>query len=272
MLLAAACLSRGFVAETAGDYGWAQVDAHGPPADDDMTLRRLEFLPLGLNSPCDELQKRTSSTSDAPILIFVHGIGAGDAPEWDNAISLLMKARPAAAFMFKWVAYEDRDLMVQRLATGVSRLARCTNRHLIVLAHSAGGVLASYAASQLAIPEGTTVDVVTVASPLAGAMSRKPASTGEAQLFFLFDLGTRITGYPEVANTIQVWHLRTAYPSDEVMAPGSDGVSPNDKTIGVTGAIQLDLPSQLSHVAALTFVARRMARERWLEWLSAEAR
>jgi hypothetical protein len=103
-------------------------------------------------------------------------------------------------------------------------------------------------------------------------MSRQPASTGEAQLFFLFDLGTRVSGYPEVARSVHVWHLRTAYPGDEVMRPGSDGVSPNDRSIGVPGAIQFDLPTQLSHVGSLTYVARRMAREHWLDWLPADPR
>jgi pimeloyl-ACP methyl ester carboxylesterase len=267
VLSSTGCLSRRFVAESAGDYGWSQVDAHGAPGENVTSVERLEALPLGPSSPgCPELKGRIANESKAPVLIFVHGIG-GEGPEWNNAISILMKAGPAAAFMFKWVAYEERDQMVQRLAAGVSRLSQCTHHPILVLAHSAGGVLSSFAASLVAVPDDATVSFVTVASPLAGTMARKAADDGESQLFFLFDLGTRITNYPPSAARVRVWHLRTQFPADHVMEPGPDHLAPNEITVGVPAAFQYTLPAELSHVASLTYVARRIARENWLEWL-----
>ncbi len=249
--------------EQMGDFGWSQVHAAAPGA----AYRSLfEATPLSASSPpCEVLSSLTDGPDDVPILVVVHGIG-GDGAEWENSLSLLLRAEPRATFMFRWVSMGSRDAMVSRLAMGVSRLSHCTHHPILILAHSAGGVLASYATASIVAEAEVTL--VTVASPLAGTLARRPADTGEEQLYFLFDLGSRIATYPPAAPGVRVFHLATQYPADHVMAPGKDGTAPNDPQVGVPGATHLTLPADLSHVGALSWVARRMAREHWLGWLT----
>ncbi len=250
------------------DGGWSQFDVTRTARPDALYMDRFEALQLRLEFPvCLALSARVNANTAAPILVVVHGIG-GDGPEWENSLSLLVRSQPAAVFMFRWDSMHSRDEMVQNLAAGVTQLVQCTGRRVVMLAHSAGGVLASYAASLISVPESGQVDVVTIASPLAGTLDRKPHDSGEAQLFFLFDLGTRISNYPQPGRGVSVWHLSTQYPADKVMKPGKDGISPNDPRVKVPGATVLSLPARLSHVAALSFVARRISREGWTEWMN----
>jgi hypothetical protein len=188
----------------------------------------------------------------------------------------LMRAHPASVFMFRWVLYEPRDELVARLATGISRLAQClpdSEGRLVVLAHSAGGVIASLAAHQIKLPPATRpvpwVTVLTVASPLSGKRDRAPNADGSQQALFFFDLGTRITGYPAAAAGVRVVHLRTHYPADWVMEPNGD-LSPNDPTVGVPGAPQLELPDGLGHPESLEYVAAEIAADRWKRWRDGE--
>lgn len=268
LLLTGSTCTRRFVGEASGSYGWFQIDAHGPPSDDlTQPSRRLERLALGpTHPPCEELQNRVDLNSSAPMLILVHGFG-GFGPEWENSIAIVMRARPSAGFVYKWVPYEDRDLMAQRMAGALTHLAHCTRRSMIVLAHSAGGVLSSHAVSQLVLPEGVKLDLLTVASPLAGALARTPPESGEAELAFVLDLGRRIKHYPPAALGVRVWHLRTRFPADNIMEPGADGLSPNDISTGVPGAQRVTLPRALSHMGSLTWVARKLATASWLSWL-----
>ncbi len=262
-LLQGCATTNSAISERFGDFGWSQVHAAAPGT----AYRNLfEPLPLGLSSPgCEVFSSLVGGPDDVPILVMVHGIG-GDGAEWENSLSLLLRAEPRATFMFRWVSMGSRDAMVSRLAMGVTRLSHCTHHPILILAHSAGGVLASYAAGLIAAE--SEVKLVTVASPLAGTLARRPAETGEEQLYFLFDLGSRITTYPPAAKSVQVFHLATQYPADHVMAPGQDGTAPNDPQVGVPGATHLTLPADLSHVGALSYVARRIAREHWLGWLA----
>lgn len=248
-----------------GIAGWTHFARTGEQAITIDYLSRFEPVALDGTHGCDEVLHAVDTRVSAPILVVVHGIG-GDGPEWENALSMLVRTRPAGVFLFRWGAMEHRDAMVHHLARGLSQLARCSKKRVTLLAHSAGGVLSSFAASQIEVPDGQSVEVVTVASPLAGTLAR-PADAHDAQLFFLFDLGTRLTHYPPAAPRVAVWHLRTSYPSDRVMKPGEDGVSPNEPLTGVPGATTVDLAPQLSHVGALTWVARRIGRRGWDAWL-----
>ena len=177
--------------------------------------------------------------------------------------------------MFRWVPYDERDAITHRLAAGISRLAEClpgSEGRLLVIAHSAGGVVASFAVSRMRLPASTTktpwVTVLTVASPLAGTVKRAPNADGKEQLAFVLDLGTSIPAYPAAAPGVHAVHLRTHPPADSIMEPYG-GLCPNDPGIGVPGAPQLDLPEGLDHPGALQFVVGEVACGRWKLWRDA---
>jgi len=114
-------------------------------------------------------------------------------------------------------------------------------------------------------PDGW-VTVLTVASPLAGTVSRSGNAGGAEEATVMLDLGSAIAAYPEAARGVRVLHLRTQYPADSVMKP-SLGRTPNDPSIGVPGARQVNLPDTLNHMTALHYVAERVADGTWVQWL-----
>jgi alpha-beta hydrolase superfamily lysophospholipase len=158
--------------------------------------------------------------------------------------------------------------MAEDLALGISRLVTCRpGQPILVLAHSAGGVIISTAASQLKLPAQAADDAVTiltVASPLAGTMGRERPDGGRPE-HFVFDIATRITSYPSAPRGVRAVHLRTSYPADAWMAPSADFV-PNDPAVGIPLARQIDLPPQLGHDAALVHVAWKLADGTWRAW------
>ncbi len=202
-LLSSGCFTRA-IAEQVGLSGWFRADLTPKSPD----VYRERFLPLPLVDPgfdCGELVRRVRDPS-SPIVVLVPGIG-GDGPEMVSALATLMQTPPASIFMFRWVPYDERDAITRRLAEGISRLAEClpgSEGRLLVVAHSAGGVAASFAVSRIHLPASTQkvpwVTVLTVASPLAGTVPRAPNAEGKEALAFVLDLGTSIPVYPRSAS------------------------------------------------------------------------
>lgn len=249
--------------------GWAQIDrpgleratsyqqrfSHRPFDSDDATCAQLGLAPTG------------------PAVVLVPGIG-GDGKEWEDAVLEISASRPAALFMFRWGPLERLEAMAEDLALGLSTLLACRPREeVVVLAHSAGGIIASAAAPRVRAPsdEAPRLKILTVASPLAGVLPwRKPGLDGGPQSHFIVQLGARLTHYPSPAPGVAAVHLRTQYPADPLMEPGGD-FAPNDPAVGIPGARQLDLPAYLGHDEALLAVASWFAHGAWRAWFGARA-
>ncbi|MBL8951404.1 MAG: hypothetical protein JNK82_11535, partial [Myxococcaceae bacterium] len=186
-LAASGCFTRR-IAEKMGVSGWFRADAQGD-------TYRSHFVPEALNevaAGCMPLDPDGAK----PVVVLVHGIG-GDGPEMEAALPLLLEWRPPAVYMFRWVPWDDRDEVAERLAAGLSHLAACeAGRKIVVIAHSAGGVVSSHAASRVKLAEGSSMDLFTVASPLAGTVRRAGNADGSAEATLMLDLGSRIRGYP----------------------------------------------------------------------------
>ncbi|MBL8958195.1 MAG: hypothetical protein JNK82_45905 [Myxococcaceae bacterium] len=244
------CFTRS-IADHVGRRGWFQANEE-------------RFRSAGFDYPgCPLLP----GDSTKPVVVLVHGIG-GEGPEMAASVPLL---REWDVFMFRWVPYEDRDEAAQRLADGVTRLSACApERQLLVLAHSAGGVVASHAASRVKLSPEAKLDVWTVASPLAGTVRRAGNADGRAEAVLMLDLGSRISRYPIAARGVSVKHLRTSAAADDIMQPTGDLV-PNDVKVGVPGAPQLDLPDNLTHGGALVWVVGQLVRGDAEVWLTPAA-
>lgn len=246
--------------------GWAQIDrpgleratnyqerfSHRPFDSDDATCAQLGLAPTG------------------PAVVLVPGIG-GDRAEWEEAVAEISASRPAALFMFRWGPMERLEAMTRDLALGLSTLLSCRpEEEVVVLAHSAGGIIASAAAPLVRAPPGDAprLKILTVASPLAGILSwRKPGIDGGPQTHFIVQLGARLTPYSAPAPGVAAVHLRTHYPADPVMRPAKNFI-PNDPAVGIPGARQLDLPADLGHDEALLAVASWFADGTWRRWFS----
>jgi pimeloyl-ACP methyl ester carboxylesterase len=234
-----------------GGSGWFRIDPRNGPFYGGW----LSPSPLsGDMPPCESLTSHLTA-GDHPLYVFVHGYG-GDNGEWHAIPTLLESTHPAAMFMFRWSANGNREQTESLLAAGVSHLLACfagRAHPVLLLAHSAGGLVASYAQSRIIVPAGATlpaVYVVTVASPLAMSQT--------------MSLGT----LPAEAKGVRVAHLRTSYPADPHMKP-DDGRLPNDPSVGVAGARQIDLPPDVNHDGSILYAAQRFADGTWKEWFDA---
>lgn len=243
-----------------GRDGWSVLARPGALPQHRRYATRFDALTIEPKLECSRLHEAADAEPDAPVLVVVHGLG-GAGPEWDDALSMLQRSHPAATYVYRWESLERREEILRRLTLGLDSLAGCLHRRIIVLAHSAGGILSSLAASKVELPADVQLEVVTVASPLAGTMARPE----EKSPFFLFDLGSRLAPYQPASDNVKVVHLRTSWPADRWMKPGRDGVKPS--AASVPGATVVDLPDELSHVGALLWVANRISRDGWDHWL-----
>lgn len=263
------------IAKRTGREGWLQLDAKGPPTPEDGYRDRFEKMELTRVAPaCTELAQRLKRPS-GPLLVMVPGI-QGDGVEWEHSLDALYEAQPVAILMYRWTPFDTRDALADGLGAGLSRLLEClpeASGRTLVLAHSAGGVVSSFAASRVQAPPSKNgqppITLVTVASPLAGTVPRESNPDGSEQARFMLDLGTAIGGYPSAPN-VRAIHLRTQYPADEVMKPSRDQHLPNDPKVGLPGSRQLTLSEGFGHVGALVWAAHRIGDGTWTRWLTAD--
>ena len=235
----------------------------GPYMERVQAMYLKQFVPLYLSAdtPCEAISG-VDKPMAGPVYVLIHGVG-GDTDEWWKVIPTLQKTGAAAMLMFRWGMYEDRGPVVERLVTGLNRVQQCypDAKPLVVLAHSAGGVLVSFAVSRLKVP-AMPMQVLTVASPLAGTGHRGTIGVDEDNTHILNDLGSSSAGYPAAVENVFVTHLRTSAPADVVMVKNSTGYAPNQKGIGVAGAKEIDLPTTLTHTESLFYVATEIAAGR----------
>jgi alpha-beta hydrolase superfamily lysophospholipase len=160
---------------------------------------------------------------------------------------------------FRWAPYERTGELVQRFSAGLNRLARCAEPEtsLLVLAHSAGGVIAALASGRLEEAAATTT-VVTVASPLAGLDRASVRADGLSNKPFVVELGGRLSGYAAPRSAVRYLHLRTSPKTDPHMAPAASGHRPDDPRAVVPGAQDRLLPDHVGHDQALLWAARSL--------------
>jgi hypothetical protein len=238
-----------------GTIGWFQVEH--------SSWQRLDE-----RESCESLSARLP---EGPLIVLVPGVQA-DGDAMMQLVALLAPAKPAAVWIYRWAPMDRRDSISEELARGLSRLLACVPRldgELLVLAHSAGGIVVGYGASKLVVPERSrsapALYVITVASPMSGMLARPVDASGISRSHFAFDIATAISVYPRGPSELAVVHLRTQFPSDSVMKPSATH-SPNDPLVGIFGARQTDLPPGLTHDGALTYVAMKIGDGTWRGW------
>ncbi|MHB8873271.1 MAG: esterase/lipase family protein [Myxococcaceae bacterium] len=272
------------VAKINGESQWFRVEPRaedvGLGVDEEDAEARQEryegqFSALWLNrdTPCTVLAG-LQPASRAPVYILVHGI-YGDGVEWRPVLPVLRAGNPAAVFMFRWSPAGQHRELARSITAGVLRIAECypNAAPLVMLAHSAGGVIAAFSAQGFTLPspdKEPRLWVLTVASPLAGTGYRRAAEEEEEEdesdsgERLMYELGGSHQGYPAAAPGVSVIHFRTQYPADRVMKPNLFKHVPNERGVGVAGAREVDLPAELGHEASLLYLARELVAGRVL--------
>lgn len=289
LLLFTACFARSkpvarlMTKLTGGQTGWYRVEAKlglsdtgkvelPPPTKDDLDAQRTDvertltvfqsqFTSTWIDSetPCLGIVG-AEQPAPGPLYVLVHGV-SGIGTEWVPVLPTLMKTRPTGLFMYRWFFATERGVILDSLVKGVNRLAQCyPNNPLVLLGHSAGGVLLAFAASRFDLGRPPhRADLLTVASPLAGVGMRPAADSDDDDIRFLNDLGSARGEYPAAAPGVFVHHLRTQYPADHVMKPNDQGYSPNAISAVVKGSKLTNVPVELGHDAALQWAAEQLA-------------
>ncbi len=241
------------IAQKMGVAGWFTVDE----APSVPYLKR--FTPVALEwAPCPEVKRLTPGNL---VVVMVHGV-KGDGDEWLEPLQVFPRLPPHALLMYRWVPWHARNAIAAGLAEGVNRLTRCLadrpGLKVLVLGHSAGGVVSAYAAQWFQSAAPGVVTVVTVAAPLSGSNRRERNEGDREEAVFMLDLGSGITTYPAAAPGVAVYHLRTSATSDPVMEPDDSGHIANAPKVGVPGATVIDLPDDLTHDGSLAWVVNRL--------------
>ncbi len=253
LLCSCATFSPVTIARELGSAGWFQ-------ADGEMQWQRLEKEECLLQP-----------TPEGQVIVLVHG-SKGDGNEINALLPALAKAKPAALLLYRWVAWDNRDGVARGFAAGISHLLRCApwaDGQVVVIAHSAGGIVVGHGATGIVIPPrdrtGPALFVLTVASPLAGLTDRPPNEDGRGEVRFLLDWGTYIQKYPVGPLAMAAVHLRTQFPADPVMKPTAHH-APNDPNVGIPGARHIDLPAELTHDGSLIYVVDKVVDGTWRAW------
>ncbi len=238
------CLLALVLLGCAGQRGWFNVPDPSPVA-------------LEHQGDCPQLSGK------GPIVVLVHGIG-GETANVSAVRDVLADLQPAAMLSFRWSPMEETNSLVARLAEGLGRLERCADndRPVLVLAHSAGGVLSALAVAQLP-PVHKTHDLVlvTVASPLGGA----GYTSWRVKLLpvkpFVVTVGGNLGHYPAPEAGVRVVHVRTSPVGDEMMRKTSSGHLPDDPRAIVPGSTERSLPTYVGHDDALLWAARALVEQ-----------
>lgn len=264
-MLAEGLADQGFWKVGPGPAKGARLPDGGTMTAKERFLARLSPVDLEASS-CEALFPRGTTG----LTLTVHGIG-GAGEEWEAAVAPLA-AGNNPVYMYRYFPSGSREGMARTLADGVNRLQEClaNNRlRLLVVGHSAGGVLAATAASQLkpdAPDIARRIAIVTVAAPLGG-MGLKQGKPPRGWLAFIEELGSDLRDYLPAPPGVRVLHLRT-HPRTDIYAVNSSPVGHDAgwAAPGVPGARAVDLDPAIDHSAAVAWAARELQRDAFRLW------
>jgi Alpha/beta hydrolase family len=194
---------------------------------------------------------------DGPITIAVPGYW-GDGVEWPQAAAFWRDR----FYVYRWSPNADANVTLHELIWGVDRLAACPGPVFLV-GHSAGGILVSLVAGELAPVAEGHVTIFTASAPLAGTGTEpSKARPGEPMSAHMNEMMRR---YAPPSPGVRAVHLRTN-PLVDAINMAHFAHDPIDPTVGIPGAVLIDVPRSLGHDPALIWTAERIGDGRWTDW------
>lgn len=195
------------------------------------------------------------------LFVLVPGL-LGYGWEWNGAQLALGQLEATSVLVYEWDPWASLHGASSRLAEHCRFLLRRlppSVRKVVVIGHSAAGLLAVRAASELSPPPGVQLEVLAVGAPLAG-MGINPWSAADLVKTVLpIALSGSFTRWPEPAGGLRLRIFPTG-PSDPVMRPRL-GHDPADRKVLPPGVELTPLPRELDHNVALSYLARRIVAE-----------
>lgn len=192
------------------------------------------------------------------VFLLVPGL-LGYGWEW-NEVQVALAQRPqAAVLVYDWDPWVSVMVASERLQQHLKHLLKrrpASVRRLVVIGHSAAGLLVLQAASRLVVPAGLAVEMLSVGAPLAGNSYNLYAGADNLRSPLPMALAGTFTRWPEPAPGVKLSVYVTG-PLDPVMKPRF-GHDPGDPRALPKAARLFRLPHTLDHNLALAVVVRSL--------------
>jgi hypothetical protein len=201
----------------------------------------------------------------ARLFILVPG-ALGYGWEWDAAVASLRKQH-ADFIVFWWDPWSSIRSGANHLRSVVQTAlwVEPSLKEVILVAHSAGGIVAAHGLAGVAVPPGTRIKLVTIGTPFAG-MGAAPVGDPRVQGASdyddplgspaIFAVGGHLHRYPPLPAGVAVVEYTTSWPPDPVMEPRY-GWNPAPPGVGPAGARRIPVDPKLDH----NFVVARVVDE-----------
>lgn len=192
------------------------------------------------------------------VFLLVPGL-LGYGWEWNGAQVALAQLPQAATIVYEWDPWTSIRAGGAQLALSTQyllrRLPRSVSR-VVVVGHSAAGLLAVAAAATLRPPPGVAVEVMAIGAPLAGNYFNLLGGEDNFSTPIPLALAGKLNHWPEPAPGVELRIWPTGA-SDPVMKPRF-GHDPADPRVLPRASIVQKLPPSLDHNVALATVARQL--------------
>jgi pimeloyl-ACP methyl ester carboxylesterase len=168
--------------------------------------------------------------------------------EWEAPMARLRKTPGVDFVVFWWQPWGSVDRAARELRAvlrGAAESAPPSVREIVVLAHSAGGVVAAHAIGRLPSPP-RALTLVTVGAPFAGMHICPWSETDVLHAPLFLSIAAVYHDYPAPPAGVRVVEYVTSYPADPVMHPywGRSAAPPE---IGPAGRRRISVDPALDH-------------------------
>lgn len=181
------------------------------------------------------------------LFVLVPGL-LGYGWEWDKPVARL-RATPKVDFVvFWWEPWGSVDRAARELDDVLLRAmvsAPPSVREIVVVAHSAGGLVAAHAVGRLP-PPPRKLTLVTVGAPFAGMHICPWSEVDILHAPLMLSVAAIYHAYPPPPPGVDILEYVTSYPADPVMHPyWGRSAAPAD--VGPVGARRIEVDPKLDH-------------------------
>jgi pimeloyl-ACP methyl ester carboxylesterase len=193
------------------------------------------------------------------LFVLVPGL-LGYGWEWDAPVARL-RATPKVDFVvFWWEPWGSVDRAARQLDEvlwNALTAAPASVKEIIVVAHSAGGVVAAHAVGRLPSPP-RKLTLVTIGAPFAGMHICPWSEVDVIHAPLMLGVAAVYHRYPPPPPGVEVIEYVTAWPADPVMQPHW-GTTPSQSDVGPRGARRIEVDPKLDH----NLVIDRVMNDLW---------
>jgi pimeloyl-ACP methyl ester carboxylesterase len=181
------------------------------------------------------------------LFVLVPGL-LGYGWEWDSPVERLRKTPGVDFVVFWWEPWGSVDRAARELDAFLWRAlvsAPPSVREVVVVAHSAGGLVAAHAVGRLP-PPPRKLTLVTIGAPFAGMHICPWSEVDILHAPLMLSVAAVYHRYPPPPAGVNVIEYITSYPADPVMQPHW-GTQPAEADVGPVGATRIDVDPRLDH-------------------------